>query len=69
MDDFAWVEFFAVVTLDKQEVILTGSLVRNSLEVIELSSVYKVSLVEIPFRRNTVSVRGDPEWTSSKNGL
>ena len=42
---------------------------RNSLELIESSSINKVSLVYISSCRNTVSVRDDPYWTSRRNNL
>jgi hypothetical protein len=38
-------------------------------EVIELSSINKVSLVYVSSCSNTGSVRDDPYWTSRKNSL
>ena len=49
--------------------ILTGLLGRTVLELIELSSINKVSLVWVSFCSNTGSVRDDPYWTSRKNSL
>ena len=42
---------------------------KNSLELIELSSINKVSLVQGSFCSNTRSKRDDPHWTSRKKGL
>jgi hypothetical protein len=42
---------------------------KNSLELIELSSINKVSLVYVSFCRNTGSIRDDPYWTSRENSL
>ena len=42
---------------------------KNSLELIELSSINKVSLVQVFFCSNTGSIRDDPYWTSRKNSL
>ena len=42
---------------------------KNSLELIELSSINKVSLVQVFSCRNTGSIRDDPYWTSGKNSL
>ena len=45
--------------------ILTGPLYReNSLELVDLSSINKVSLVKVSSCCNTGSLRGDPYWTS-----
>ena len=49
--------------------ILTGPLGKNSLELIELSRVNKVHLVQVSSRSNTGSIRDDPYWTSRKNSL
>ena len=38
---------------------------KNSLELIELSSINKVSLVQVSSWSNTGSMRGDPYWISS----
>ena len=42
---------------------------KNSLELIELASMNKVSLVEVSSCSNTGSIRDDPHWTSRKNSL
>jgi hypothetical protein len=42
---------------------------KNSLELIELSSINKVSFVQVSFCSNTVSLRDDPYWTSGENSL
>ena len=42
---------------------------KNSLELIELSSINKVSLVWVSSCSNTGSIRDDPYWTSKKNSL
>ena len=42
---------------------------KNNLELIELSSTNKVSLVEVSSCSNTGSIRDDPYWTSRKNNL
>ena len=42
---------------------------KNSLELIELSSINKVSLVEVSSCSNTGSIRDDPYWISRKNSL
>ncbi len=49
--------------------ILTGPLRKNSLELIELSSINKVSVVQVSFSSNTGSMREDPYWTSRENSL
>ena len=49
--------------------ILTGPLRKISIELIELSSINKVSLVKVSFCSNTGSIRDDPYWTSRKNSL
>ena len=41
----------------------------NSLELIELSSINKVSLVQVSSCSNTGSIRDDPYWTFRKNSL
>ena len=41
----------------------------NSLELIELSSTNKVSLVLASSCSNTGSIRDDPYWASKKNSL
>jgi hypothetical protein len=42
----------------------------NSLELIELSSINKVSLVQVfSCMYNTGSIRDDPYWTSMENSL
>jgi hypothetical protein len=40
---------------------------KNSLGLIELSSINTVSLVYVSFCSNTRSIRDDPYWTSRKN--
>ena len=40
---------------------------KNSSELIELSSINKVSLVSVSSCSNTGSIRDDPYWTSLKN--
>ena len=42
---------------------------KNSLELIELSSINKVSLVQVSSGSNTGSIRDDPYCTSRKNNL
>jgi hypothetical protein len=42
---------------------------KNSLELLELSSINKVSLVYVSSCSNTGSIRDDPYWTSKKNSL
>ena len=42
---------------------------KSNLELIELSSINKVSLVWVSFCSNTGSIRDDPYWTSRKNRL
>jgi hypothetical protein len=50
--------------------ILTGPLGKNSLELIELSSINKVSLVKVSSCSNTGSIRDDSlYWTSRENSL
>ena len=41
----------------------------NSLELIELSGINKVSLVSVSSCSNTGSIRDDGYWTSRKNSL
>ena len=41
----------------------------NSLELIELSSITKVSLVQVSSCSKTGSIRDDPYWISRKNSL
>ena len=41
----------------------------NSLEVIELSTINKISLVQVFSCRNSVSIGDNPYWTPGKNGL
>jgi hypothetical protein len=41
----------------------------NSFELIELSSLNKVSLVKVSSCSNTGSIRDDPSWTSRENSL
>jgi hypothetical protein len=41
----------------------------NSLELIELSSINKVSLAQVSSCSNTGSIIDDPYWTSRKNSL
>jgi hypothetical protein len=41
----------------------------NSLELIELSSINKVSLVYVSSYSDTGSIRDDPYWTSRENSL
>ena len=45
------------------------SMSEEQLELIELSSINKVSLVYVSFCRNTGSIRDDPYWTSRENSL
>jgi hypothetical protein len=42
---------------------------KNSLELIELSSINKVILVLVSSCRNTASIRDEPYWASRKNSL
>ena len=42
---------------------------KNSLKLMELSSINKVSLVQVSFCSDTGSIRDDPYWTSRKNSL
>jgi hypothetical protein len=42
---------------------------KNSLELIDLSSINKVSLVWVSSCSNTRSIRDIPCWTSRENGL
>ena len=42
---------------------------KNSLELIELSSINKFNLVYVSSCSNTGSMRDDPYWTSRKNSL
>ena len=49
--------------------ILTGPLFENSLELIELSSINKVILVNVSSCSNTETIRDDPYWTSRENSL
>ena len=49
--------------------ILYWTSIKNSLELIELSSIKKVSLVKVSSCSNTGSIRDDPYWTSIKNSL
>ena len=42
---------------------------KNSLELVELSSTNKVSLVYVSFCSNTGSIRDVPYWISGKNSL
>ena len=42
---------------------------KNSLELIELSSINKVSLIQVSFCSCTESLRDDRYWTSMKNSL
>jgi hypothetical protein len=42
---------------------------KNSLELIELSSINKVSLIWVSSCSNTGSIRDDPNWTSRENSL
>ena len=42
---------------------------KDSLELIELSSINKVSLVKVSSCSNTGSIRDDPYWTSRKDSL
>ena len=58
--------FPPVVTPYLQETIFTGPQ-KNSLNLIDLSSINKVSLVKVSFCSNTGSIRDDPYWTSRKN--
>ena len=49
--------------------IFTGPFRKNSLELKELSSINKVSLVYVSFCSNSGSIRNDIYWTSRKNSL
>jgi hypothetical protein len=49
--------------------ILTGPPRKNSLKLIDLSSINKVSFSLGFLLCNTGSIRGDPYWTSRKNSL
>ena len=42
---------------------------KNSLELIQLSSINKVSLVQVSSCSDTGSIRDDSYWTSRKNSL
>ncbi len=42
---------------------------KNGLELIEISSSNKVSLVSVSCCSNTGSIRDDPYWTSRENSL
>ena len=42
---------------------------QNNLELIELSSINKVSLVYVSSCSNTGSIRDDPYWSSKKTSL
>ena len=42
---------------------------KNSFGLTELSSISKVSLVQVSSCSNTGSIRDDPYWTSRKNSL
>ena len=42
---------------------------KNSSKLIELSSINKISLVQVSFCSNTGSITDDPYWTSRKNSL
>ena len=42
---------------------------KNSIEVIDLSSINKVSSVWVSSSDNTGSIRDDPYWTSRNNSL
>ena len=42
---------------------------KNSLELIKLSSINKVSLVQVSSCSNTESIRNVPYWTSRENSL
>ena len=56
--------------LDQKEMILTPWTSRkNGLELIELLSINKVSLVWVSSSSNTGSIRDDPYWTLRKNSL
>ena len=46
-----------------------GLVRENSLELTELPSINKLSLVLISSCSNTGSIRDDPYWTSRKNSL
>jgi hypothetical protein len=49
--------------------IMVWSPLENSLELIELSNINKVSLVPVSSCSNTGSIRDDPYWTSRQNSL
>ena len=49
--------------------ILAGTSRKNSLELIKLSSINKVSLVQVSSCSNTGSIRDDPYWICRKNSL
>ena len=42
---------------------------KKNLELIKLSNINKVSLVEVSSCINTLSMRNDPYWSSRKNSL
>ena len=42
---------------------------KNNFELIDLSSINRVSLVQVSSCSNTGSIRDDPYWTSRKNNL
>ena len=42
---------------------------KNSLELLALSSVNKVSLIQVSCCSNTGSIRDDSSWSSRKNSL
>ena len=42
---------------------------KNSLELMELSTINKVSLVQVSFCSNTSSIQDDPYWISGMNSL
>ena len=46
-----------------------GMILFHFLELIELSSINEVSLVEVSSCDNTGSIKDDPYWTSRKNSL
>jgi hypothetical protein len=54
---------------DVRDILSSHKGMLQHLELIELSSINKVSLVYVSFCSNTGSIRDDPYWTSRKNSL
>ena len=49
--------------------LLTNLMKENRLEIVEVASINKVSLVQVSSCSNIESIRDDPYWTSRKNSL